>query len=184
MPEIRRTATEAGIMADASNARTADALATIELVLGEIGERLIALQQAFMTGDQVFRAAGVDGAMMWVQYDSDYIDGAFDFKVVGGSTMPNNESFRRQSALQLMDSLAPFLGSGIINEPELVRHVIEEGFGVKDAQRFLAPPPPPMAPPAVDPITGQPIQDQSMQGQMGGMPPQMALPPGPSPVPI
>ena len=36
MPEIRRTATEASIIADAQNARAADKLATIEISIGHV----------------------------------------------------------------------------------------------------------------------------------------------------
>ena len=38
MPEIRRTATEASIIADAQNARAADKLAIIEISISEMGQ--------------------------------------------------------------------------------------------------------------------------------------------------
>jgi hypothetical protein len=156
MPDVRRTATEAGIMADAANARAADALAQIEECLADVAFRIIKLMQQFMTSDQVARVTGPSGMPVWIQFDADYIQGEFDYEVVAGSTQPNNESFRRQSALQLMDSMAPLMQ--FINGQELARHVLAEGFGIKDTDRFILQPQPPMMPGA---------------DAMGGMPPEM-----------
>lgn len=164
MPDVRRTATEAGIMADAANARAADAVSGIEECLADIGYRIIKLMQQFMTSDQVARVTGPSGMPVWIQFDADYIQGEFDYEVVAGSTQPNNESFRRQSALQLMDSMAPLMP--FINGPELARHVLAEGFGIKDTDRFIAQP---MAPPMG--------QEQTPGGPGTGMPPQMGMPP-------
>ena len=55
MPEIRRTATEASIIADAGNARAADKLAIVEIGIGQIARRVIQLMQQFMD-------RGADGA--------------------------------------------------------------------------------------------------------------------------
>jgi hypothetical protein len=137
--EIRRTATEAGIIADASNARAADKLAIIEEAIGEIASRLVQLAQRFLSGEHVARIVGPSGTPFWFSYTPEYIKGEFDFEVVGGSTQPNNESFRRQTAMQIMDALAPFLGTGILNEQEVVKHLLQEGFGVKNPDRFLNP---------------------------------------------
>ena len=45
MPEIRRTATEASIIADAQNARAADKLAIVEIGIGHLARRVIQLMQ-------------------------------------------------------------------------------------------------------------------------------------------
>ena len=58
LPEIRRTATEASIVQDASNARAADKLATIEAAIGCVAQNLVALAQEFMTGEQVLLYIG------------------------------------------------------------------------------------------------------------------------------
>lgn len=144
--EIRRTATEMALIQDASNARTADKLATIELAVGEVGRRLLALAQQFMTGEQVARITSKNGQPVWVEYDRDYIAGDFDFEVVGGSTQPVNESFRRQQALQIVDAMAPFAGAGVVDMQKLAAYVLQVGFGVKNPEQFItAPPPPPEA---------------------------------------
>jgi hypothetical protein len=130
----RKTATEAAMIQDAQNSRAQDKLTSIEGSLGEIGSRLIQLSQQFMTGEHVARLTGVNA---WVNYDRDYIAGDFDFEVEGGSTQPRNETFRRQSALQLMDAMAMLVPMGVINVEALARHVLQFGFGIKDVERFM-----------------------------------------------
>ena len=165
LSEIRRTATEAAITQDAANARSADKLAQIEQGIAAVAERLVQLAQQFMTGEQVARVTAGDGQTKWVQFDKDYIKGEFDYEVEAGSTAPVNESFRRQSALQIVDALAPFIELGVVNVPELVKHILTVGFGVKNPEVFLQAPPPPMGAPP--PEGGLPLE--------GGMP----LDPGP-----
>ena len=160
--EIRRTATEAAMMQDASNARTSDKLAAVEGAIAECASRLIQLAQQYMTGEQVARVVGSSAMPMWVTFDRGYITGEFDFEVEGGSTQPVNESFRRQMALQMVDAMAPFAGTGILNMPMLARHVLQYGFGVKNAEAFL----------------NMPQQDPMMQGAPQQEPPQ-GLPQGP-----
>jgi hypothetical protein len=161
--EISRTATEAAIMQDAMNARTSDKLAEIERCVGACAKRLIGLAQQFMTGEQAIRVVGSQAMPIWVNFDSDYIKGDFDFEVEAGSTQPVNESFRRQMALQMVDAMAPFVGAGVIDMAALARHVLQYGFGVKSPEAFLAGPPP------------------MMPGEEGGMMPQGL--PGPSGLP-
>jgi hypothetical protein len=165
MPEIRRTATEAAIAQDASNARAADKLAAIELEIAACASRLVALAQQYMTGEQVARVVGSNAIPLWVKFDRDYIAGEFDFEVEGGSTQPVNESFRRQMALQMVDAMAPFVQAGVVDMGALARHVLQFGFGIKSPEAFLAAP----APQAAEP----------QMAQIGGMPPEMggAVPP-------
>lgn len=165
MPEIRRTATEAAIAQDASNARAADKLAAIELEIAACASRLVALAQQYMTGEQVARVVGSNAIPLWVKFDRDYIAGEFDFEVEGGSTQPVNESFRRQMALQMVDAMAPFVQAGVVDMGALARHVLQFGFGIKSPEAFLAAP----APQAAEP----------QMAQIGGMPPEMggAMPP-------
>lgn len=165
LPEIRRTATEAAIVQDAANARAADKLATIEGAIAEVASRLVALAQQFMTGEQVARIVGRDGEPLWVTFDNDYIAGEFDFEVEAGSTAPVNESFRRQMALQMVDAMAPFAGSGLINMQALAAHVLQFGFGVKNPEMFLQAPPQQMAGPEMGTPPAPPMPPEG-----GGMP--------------
>lgn len=170
MPEIRRTATEASIIADAGNARAADKLAIIELSIAEIARRMVQLAQQFMTGEQVIRIVGQNGEPMWLKFDSDYIAGEFDFEVEGGSTQPNNESFRRQSAIQLMDAMAPFLQMGVIDPKAVAAHILQFGFGIKSPERFFAAPPEQMP---QDPMAEQMPPEGGMPPEQGGLPPEL-----------
>lgn len=145
MPEIRRTATEAAMIQDSQQARSADKLAKVESELAQVAEKVLKVIQTFTTGEKVIRIVGQDGMPAWGYWDRAYIQGDFDFEVEAGSTQPQNETFRRQSALQMMDALAPL--AEVINLPELARHVLQEGFGVKNPQRFIMQPPPEMAGP-------------------------------------
>jgi hypothetical protein len=168
LPEIRRTATEAAIMQDAANARAADKLATIEGAIQEVASRMVALAQQYMTGEQVARLIGSDGVPMWITFDRDYISGEFDYEVEAGSTAPNNESFRRQMALQMVDAMAPFASAGVVNVERLAAHVLQFGFGIKNPAEFLAPPAPP-APQGAAPA--------GPMGLPGPLPPGMSEPP-------
>jgi hypothetical protein len=161
---------------DASNARAADKLATIEAAIGLVAQNLVALAQEFMTGEQVARVVGKDGAPLWVTFDADYIKGEFDFEVEAGSTQPNNESFRRQSALQLVDALAPFAQAGVINMEKLAARVMQFGFGIKDPESYIMAPPPP---PGADPNApqGMPQDPNAPQGMQPQGAPQQGMDP-------
>lgn len=184
MPNLRRTATEAAMIQDSSNARSADKLARVERELAQIAELLLKVLQTFMTGEQVVRIAGNDGAQHWAYYDADFIKGSFDFEVEAGSTQPQNETFRRQSALQMMDALGPMIPSGVINVPALAVYVMQTGFGVKNAQQFIMAPPPPQGAPGG--VPGAPPDPASGPGdppggpggpdpsQQSGLPPHIA----------
>jgi hypothetical protein len=180
LPEIRRTATEVSAVVDAANARTSDKLAIVEHSISEVARRMLILAQQFMTGEQVARLMGKDGEPLWVTYDREFLEGDFDFEVVGGSTQPNNEAQRRQQTLQLMDAMAPFAQSGIINMQELAAYVLQNGFNVKNPEKFLSQPAPPMAPagPPAGPA-GMPMGPEGMPMGPEGMPmpPQGGMPP-------
>ena len=175
MPEIRRTATEAAIAQDASNARAADKLAVIEIEIGRTAARLVALAQQYMTGEQVARVVGSNALPLWIRFDRDYIQGEFDFEVEAGSTQPVNESFRRQMALQMVDAMAPFVQAGVVDMSALARHVLQFGFGVKTPEAFLAAPQQQqMEQPQQGQLPPGPDQQQMpAEAQGGGLPPEL-----------
>lgn len=173
--EVRRTATEASMIQDMSNARSADKLATIERAIGEVAQRCVQLAQEFLTTEQVAKIIGPDGSTEWVPYDRETVQGEYDFVVEAGSTQPTNESFRRQSALQLLDAMAPFIASGVVDAAKLAEHVLRNGFGVKDPSAFIQQQPPPQqAGMPQDMAQGMPPQGMLPQG----MPPEGMLPEG------
>lgn len=179
--EIRRTATEAALIQDAQNARTADKLAVIETAIAKLGRRVVQLAQQFMTGEQVARITAKDGEPIWVTFDRDYIAGEFDFEVAAGSTQPTNEAYRRQSAMQMVDAMAPFVSAGVVDVQKLGAYVLQYGFGVKNPEMFMMAPPPPepqmppeaagLPPMAPNPPMGPPIPDgidPALLGLLGG----------------
>jgi Na+-transporting NADH:ubiquinone oxidoreductase subunit NqrC len=137
-PSIRRTATEASLIQDATNARSADKLARVEDFISRIGKRLLQVTQQFLTAESVARVVGRDGASIWVPYTRSDIEGEFDFRVEAGSTQPSNESFRRQQALALAQVALPFVEAGIANPQELFRHLLKDGFGIANPEKFMA----------------------------------------------
>ena len=136
MPEIRRTATEASIIADAQNARAADKLAIIEIGIGHLARRVIQLMQQFMTGEQMAQVADRGGENLFVPFERDDITGEYDFSVEGGSTQPMNETIRKQQAVSLMNAVAPLVGV-VIDPAALAKYVLQTGFGVKNPDKFL-----------------------------------------------
>ena len=183
MPEIRRTATEASIIADAQNARAADKLSIVEICISHVARRVIQLMQQFMTGDQIARVTSVGGEDMFVNYTRDDITGEYDFSVQAGSTQPMNDTIRKQQAISLMNAVAPLVGT-VIDPAALAMHVLENGFGIKDPAKFImqAQPAPQeaeeavgeeqMVPPPPD-LGGVPMPE----GQAGAFAPTGGVPP-------
>lgn len=192
--EIRRTATEAALIQDAQNARTADKLAVIEKSVAEVGRRILLLARQYMGGEQVARVMAKDGEPMWVTFDREYLNGDFDFEVAAGSTQPNNEAFRRQSAMQMVDAMAPFVSAGIVDVAKLGAYVLQYGFGVKNPEMFMVQQPeaemqPQGQQPPVPPIPmdqAAPMMSQPMAAPPEELPPELmamlaaGIPPSPT----
>ena len=136
MPEIRRTATEASIIADAQNARAADKLAIVEIGIGHLARRVIQLMQQYMTGEQMAQVSAPGGETLFVPFARDDIVGEYDFSVEGGSTQPMNETIRKQQAVSLMNAVAPLVGI-VIDPAALAKYVLQTGFGVKNPDKFI-----------------------------------------------
>ena len=149
-----RTATEASLIQDAMNARSGEKLAIVEAFATGNARKLLKIMQQFMTGDQVARITGPAGETKWLLYDRESIQGEYDFTVEAGSTQPNNETFRRQKAIAMANTLSGFVGMGVVNPQELAKHILQEGFAIRNPEKFLLAPPPPGP---VDPATGQPL---------------------------
>lgn len=185
LPEIRRTATEASIVQGSADARASEKLTIIEKGIAKCAERLIKLAQQYMTEEQTVRVVDKPGQWAWVEFDNDYINGDFDFTVEAGSTVPMNESFRRQMALQVVDAMAPFAQAGVVKLDALASYLLQTGFGIKDPDKFINPPEPPMPPegapmppegPAPMPEAGMPPMNPSQSpipAEGMPMPPEM-----------
>jgi len=169
--ETRRTATEAAIISDSISARAADKLAVIENTLSLVARRVVQVTQQFTTGEQVFRVVGADGAMIWVPWSREEIQGEYDFEIEAGSTQPMNETVRRQTAVAVSQAMAPFIQMGVVDPMALARYMLQFGFGIKNPEKFLTQPMPMMGPEGMPP-EGMP-PDGSMPGVGGGQGPPM-----------
>lgn len=139
--DIRRTATEASLIQDAANSRAADKLARVENAVASVARCLVQLAQSYMTGEQTARITGSDGTHKWFKFKRTDIEGEFDFTVEAGSMQPLNETFRRQQAIQLGQTMSPFVDAGIVDPRALVTKILQDGFGIKNPEKFILPPP-------------------------------------------
>lgn len=167
MPDTRRLATEAMAVEGATNARSSFKLSKIERTLARVGRCLLAVMQEFMDTERVARVTGPGGEMLF-QYTADDIEGEFDFSVEAGSTQPKNDMIRRQEAVTLFNTLAPYMGM-LIDPKALVSYLLQQGYDIKNVERFFAPPPPPV-PPGGQPGMAPPGMEQGA-GPPGLMPP-------------
>jgi hypothetical protein len=151
--QIRRTATEASLLQDAANVRTAEKLDRVESFIANLAVKLLQINQQYVTGEQAAKVIGRDGGSLWVPYTREDIKGQYDFRVEAGSTVPKNETFRRQSALGMLQALGPFIATGQVNAEELLRVVLRDGFAIKNPEKFIT----------------QPQQQQQMMGGPGGV---------------
>lgn len=138
-PNVRRTATEASMIQDATNARSADKLTTIETFISDIARAILQVNQQYLTGDKVARVVGRNGQQMWLPYTRDDIIGEYDFNVEAGSTAPSNDQSRRQEALVLAQTMAPFIEMGIIDPVAMAKHLLQEGFRIRGVEKFISP---------------------------------------------
>lgn len=137
MPEIRRTATESAQMQAQQDARVADKLAQIELMVGEVGSRLVQIAQQFIEDDQTARVIDGYGQPMWINFTPDDIKGEFDFEVEGGSTVPKNDVQRKEDAKEMLQTFGPFMAWGLIQPLPLVSYALQYGWDVKNPAKFL-----------------------------------------------
>lgn len=181
MPDTRRLATEAMAVQGATNARAQFMLARIERQLAQCGRKLLMLAQQFLDDPRVARISGPGGEMLF-EYSAEDIEGEYDLAVEAGSTQPNNDVLRRQESLSLFNTLAPLMGT-VIDPIELTRYVLQNGYDIKNVDRFFLPQPPPgQEPPpegAPQPPEGMPMGTPGQpMGPGGGEPaPPLAPPP-------
>jgi hypothetical protein len=167
--DIRRTATEVGVMQDASNARSADKLAKVEKAMGEVAERMIKLSQQFMEAESIARVVSDQHVVEWVNYSAQALQGEFTFKVEAGSSQPQNESFKRQMAMQMMDTFGQFIGSGLLNDQAFLAQIMRLN-GWSNPEDYMGPGLPPPMPPETPGGSGEmPGAPEEAMPPMGGM---------------
>jgi len=192
------TATEAAILNDGALARLQEKQGKIEMFMRDAARNLIMLKQEYMTRDHVLRITdgGVTQAAkqfrdrmdesgvainpaltgLFLAYGRNDIAGEFDFEVEAGSTTAYNETQRRRQYQELLQTLAPFAQAGMVDIRALLVEVVQNGFRIPNAGRFIIQPQQQQSGP-VNPVTGQPgggipgISTQAgIQAQGGGIP--------------
>jgi len=171
--QIRRTATEASLLQDAANVRTAEKLDRVETFIANLATKLLQINQQYVTGQQAAKVIGRDGANLWVPYTREDIKGQYDFRVEAGSTVPKNETFRRQSALGMLQALGPFIQTGQVNVQELLRVVLRDGFAIKNPEKFLQEQQPQQPQGMPGGVNGQAMQALGAGGGVGADAPQL-----------
>ena len=118
-----------------------DRLDRVETFIANLATKLLQINQQYVTGQQAAKVVGRDGASVFVPYTREDIKGQYQFRVEAGSTVPKNETFRRQSALGMLQAMGPFIQTGQVNVQELLRVVLRDGFAIKNPEKFLQEPP-------------------------------------------
>jgi len=137
-PQTRQTATEAAMIQDATNSRQAEKLSQVETFIAEIAESMLGMMQQFMDSEKFVRVVGKNGEILPFNLTPDDIQGRYMFEIEAGSTQPTNETTRRTNAITMLNALAPFMGQ-IIDPAALIKHVLVEGFDVRQPEKLLAP---------------------------------------------
>lgn len=175
----RRTATEAGIIADAGNSRVQFKEGQIRKLVSKVARNILMLGQQYMDTIQTARIIGQDGLPFWFEFEPSDIQGQFDVSIEASSMSPQDKSQRKDLAMRGMQQLGAFLvPGGPLDVAEVLKWFMKEGLDMKQPERFLA---------KIDPMTGMPLGGAPPMGPPpGGQPPVMAPqgPPGvPAPVP-
>jgi hypothetical protein len=97
---------------------------------------------------------------MFIKYARDDIVGEFDFSVEAGSTQPINDTVRKRQAVEMMQAMAPLVGT-VIDPTALARYVLQHAFAVKDPDKFIM----------QQPAQGAPVEGGGApEGLPGGVP--------------
>lgn len=130
------TATGAMLQQEEANFRFRSKLDNLEWALTELGQQLVQLNQQFWDQEKVIRIIGEQNKIEFKKIRSEDIQGNFDIIVEAGSTMPMNKGIQRAEAIQLVNTLAPFVGSGMINSEFLIKNLLQT-YDIKNIQEAL-----------------------------------------------
>jgi hypothetical protein len=159
---VRRTATEASIIMDASSLRQQDKLRRIEDAATEVGRRMKALAQTFYEQERWILITGA-GWQMPIRFSAEDISGEYDVSVDAGSTEPQNQ----QMLMQDRERLYQLLGQNpLVNQVEIIKELLK-AHGFNNPDRYIN----------TQAVMAQQMMDQLAMTQMAtGQ--QMAPPPG------
>ena len=82
------------------------------------------------------------------------------FQPLTGSTQPQNDTYKRQQGIAMMQTMLPFLEMGVVDPLKLAEHVLRDSFDIRNAQQFLTPQ-------AYQMLQQQKQQELGQQGALG-----------------
>lgn len=129
---VRRTATEASIIMDASSLRQQDKLRRIEDAASEVGRRMKALAQTFYETDRWILITGA-GWQMPLRFNKEDIEGEYDILVDAGSTEPQNQQQLMQDRERLYQLLSQ---NPLVNQVEILKELLR-AHGMNNPDRFI-----------------------------------------------
>lgn len=128
------TATGISLLQEAGNARFRLKIQNIEdMGIKRLGEFMVAMNEQFISEDQVLRITGDDG-MSFEKVTADEIRGNFDVSVVAGSTLPANESIEKK---QIMEAYNLWVGDPDVDQRELKKSAIKAIFPKANLEKLL-----------------------------------------------
>jgi hypothetical protein len=126
---VRRTATEASIIMDASSLRQQDKLRRIEQAATIVGRRMAALAKTFYDQERWILITG-SGWQVPIRFTREDIEGEYDIQVDAGSTEPTNQQMLMQDRERLYQLLSE---NPLVNQAEILKELLRaHGFSNPD----------------------------------------------------
>lgn len=186
---VKGTSTDSNVTATEINAQVAGAGQRIKLKVVQIENEgfhrlanvIFQMVQLYVTEPMVIQITG-KSAQQWALFDPNEFEGDYQPRVQLDIEVQQK---KQQDAKNSQEMLAAFMGDPTINQVELKKMVLQKGFNLDpdEAEKLMAPPPPPMgAPGAIDPATGMPV-DPMAAGAPGAPVPGAPVPGGPPGMP-
>ena len=157
---IRRTAEEATMLAQAGKDRFTWKTMMYEKAVGDIARNIVALAQQFMSSEEVVSEVGADGsAESWTTITPENLQEGmrFNYSVEMGSLAPADSRSMRRDSIELFNMLMPLAVGAegvdpLVNPQRLIEDILK-AFGKQDASLYM------------NQQQGQPGQGQPGQGQ-------------------
>jgi len=132
------TATEATLLQASSQLRSNYKRGLMEEFIQDNFRILNALLRAYLDTTIAVQIVGEeeDADLDWIEVSGGDIQGEYDVKVVPGSTVPITKETRKQSLMQLLQVLAPFIQAGAIPFLPILKEIVE-AWEIKDKDMIL-----------------------------------------------
>lgn len=132
----RRTATEAGIVAQGSAIRADERRDAIADTLVSIMRKSIQMIFKFWSEPRVAQVIGPEALRFWVKYTGPELRGEYSYRIEPDDTAPMTAAQRRQEAMALFE-IARTLPPEMINHPAVLKHLIDQ-FDSLDSAAVVA----------------------------------------------